>query len=209
MKKNRKSKAWMHEHVNDPYVQRAKAEGWRSRAAFKLMELDDKDRLIKPGMVVVDLGATPGGWSQVAAQRVGGGATVVAVDLLEMAPMAGVQFLLGDFREDAVLVQLETMLDGRQPGLVISDMSPNISGIAMSDQARAMHLAELALDFAQKHLKLDGNFVVKVFQGAGFDLFHAAVKASFKQVLVRKPKASRGRSNEVYLVGKGLLPTRE
>ncbi len=199
----------MHEHVNDPYVQRAKAEGWRSRAAFKLMELDDKDRLIKPGMVVVDLGATPGGWSQVTAQRVGAGGMVVGVDLLEMVPLPGVRFLLGDFREDAVLVQLETMLDGRQPGLVISDMSPNISGIAMSDQARAMHLAELALDFAQRHLKLDGDFVVKVFQGAGFDAFHGAVKASFKHVLVRKPKSSRGRSNEVYLVGKSLAAKRD
>lgn len=208
MKKHRKSKAWMHEHVNDPYVQRAKAEGWRSRAAFKLMELDDKDRLIKPGMAVVDLGATPGGWSQVTAQRVGVAGTVVAVDLLEMVPLPGVRFLLGDFREDAVLVQLETLLAGRQPGLVMSDMSPNISGIAMSDQARAMHLAELALEFAQQHLKLDGDFVVKVFQGAGFDGFHSAVKASFKQVLVRKPKSSRGRSNEVYLVGKGLLAAR-
>ncbi len=206
MKKHRKSKAWMHEHVNDPYVQRAKAEGWRSRAAFKLMELDDKDRLIKPGMVVVDLGATPGGWSQVAAKRLGEGSTVIAVDLLEMVPLPGVRFLLGDFREDAVLAELETMLGGRQPGLVISDMSPNISGIAMSDQARGVHLAELALEFAQQHLKLNGDFVVKVFQGAGFDDVHAAVKASFKQVLVRKPKSSRGRSNEVYLVGKGRLP---
>ncbi len=193
----------MREHVNDPYVQRAKAEGWRSRASFKLMEIDDKDRLLRPGMVVVDLGATPGGWSQVAAARVGKSGRVLALDLLEMAPLAGVEFLQGDFREDAVLSELTFRLGDRSVELVISDMAPNISGIAISDQARSMHLAELALEFATRHLKLGGHFLVKTFEGAGSEAFRKAMNAAFDKVVVRKPQASRGRSNEVYLLGKG------
>ena len=206
VKKHKTSKAWMHEHVTDPYVQRAKAEGWRSRAAFKLMEIDDKDRLLRPGMVVVDLGAAPGGWSQVAAQRVGSNGRVLALDLLEMAPVAGVEFFQGDFREDAVLRELTLRLARRPVDLVISDMAPNISGIAVSDQARSMHLAELALEFAAAHLKPGGNFLVKTFQGEGFDAFRKAMNAAFDKVVVRKPKSSRDRSSEVYLMGLGCRP---
>jgi len=210
VKKHKTSKAWMHEHVTDPYVQRAKAEGWRSRAAFKLMEIDewDKsgDRLLRPGMVVVDLGAAPGGWSQVAVERVGGHGRVLALDLLEMAPLAGVDFIQGDFREDAVLAALTLRLAGRPVDLVISDMAPNISGIAVSDQARSVHLAELALEFAAVHLKPGGNFLVKTFQGAGSEAFRKAMMAAFDKVVVRKPKSSRDRSSEVYLLGLGRRP---
>ena len=206
MKKHKTSKAWMREHVTDPYVQRAKAEGWRSRAAFKLMEIDGKDKLLRPGMVVVDLGAAPGGWSQVAAERVGSGGRVLALDLLEMAPVGGVEFIRGDFREDAVLRELTFRLGGRLVDLVISDMAPNISGIAVSDQARAMYLAELALAFAVEHLKPGGRFLVKIFQGAGFDAFRKAMVAAFDKVVVRKPKSSRDRSSEVYLLGLGCHP---
>ena len=206
MKKHKTSKAWMHEHVSDPYVQRAKAEGWRSRAAFKLMEIDERDRLLRPGMVVVDLGSAPGGWSQVAAGRVGQKGTVLAVDLLEMAPVPGVEFIRGDFREEAVLAELEARLAGRKLDLAISDMAPNISGIALSDQARAMHVAELALEFAGRHLKPGGDFLVKLFQGEGFDAFRAAMLKAFDRVVVRKPKSSRDRSNEVYLLGRGWHP---
>jgi len=206
VKKHKTSKAWMREHVTDPYVQRAKAEGWRSRAAFKLMEIDGKDKLLRPGMVVVDLGAAPGGWSQVAAERVGSGGRVLALDLLEMAPVGGVEFIRGDFREDAVLRELTFRLGGRLVDLVISDMAPNISGIAVSDQARAMYLAELALTFAVEHLKPGGRFLVKIFQGAGFDAFRKAMVAAFDKVVVRKPKSSRDRSSEVYLLGLGCHP---
>ena len=209
MKKHKTSKAWMHEHVTDHYVQRAKAEGWRSRAAFKLMEIDDKDHLLRPGMAVVDLGAAPGGWSQVAAQRVGGSGRVLALDLLEMAPVAGVEFVQGDFREDAVLRELTLRLSGRAVDLVISDMAPNISGIAVTDQARAMHLAELALEFASRHLKPGGNFLVKSFQGEGLDAFRKSMAAAFDKVVVRKPKSSRDRSSEVYLLGLGCRPHSE
>ncbi len=209
MKKHKTSKAWMHEHVTDHYVQRAKAEGWRSRAAFKLMEIDEKDRLLRPGMVVVDLGSAPGGWSQVAAERVSGGGRVLALDLLDMAPVAGVEFIQGDFREDAVLAELTFRLAGRPVDLVISDMAPNISGIAATDQARSVHLAELALEFASRHLKPGGNFLVKTFQGQGFDAFRKAMEEAFDKVVVRKPKSSRDRSSEVYLLGMGCRPHSE
>lgn len=209
MKKHKTSKAWMHEHVTDHYVQRAKAEGWRSRAAFKLMEIDEKDRLLRPGMVVVDLGSAPGGWSQVAAERVGSGGRVLALDLLDMAPVAGVEFIQGDFREDAVLAELTFRLVGRPVDLVISDMAPNISGIAATDQARSVHLAELALEFASRHLKPGGNFLVKTFQGQGFDAFRKAMEEAFDKVVVRKPKSSRDRSSEVYLLGMGCRPHSE
>lgn len=200
MARSKTSKAWMREHVTDPYVRQAKREGYRSRAAYKLQEIDARDRLLKPGMTVVDLGATPGGWSQVAAARVGPGGRVIAVDLLEMQPVAGVTFLLGDFREDAVLAQVEQALGGRQVDLVICDMSPNISGIVVTDQARSMHLAELALEFCHTHLKPGGTLLVKAFQGAGFQDLIAALRASFSRVAGRKPKASRDRSSEVYLL---------
>lgn len=192
----------MQEHVNDPYVQLARKEGWRSRAAFKLMEIDDKDKLLRQGEVVVDLGAAPGGWSQVAAQRVGTGGLVVALDLLEMPPIPGVEFIQGDFREGAILANLEEKLDGRRVGLVMSDMAPNMSGVASVDQARMMHLAELGLEFSRANLKPDGSFLVKVFQGADFEGFHREMRASFKTVQVRKPDASRDRSAELYLLGR-------
>ena len=204
MKRTRTSNAWLREHVNDPYVQRAKAEGYRSRASFKLMEIDDRDRLIRPGEVVVDLGATPGGWSQVVAKRQKGNGRVIALDLLEMDPMHGVDFIQGDFREESVLKTLETMLAGAKVGLVLSDMAPNISGVVVSDQARVMHLAELGLDFSRAWLKPDGAFLVKVFQGYGYEDFVREMKLVFKTVLTRKPDASRDRSAEVYLLGKGL-----
>lgn len=204
MKRTRTSKAWMREHVNDPYVQLAKKEGWRSRAAFKLMEMDDKDRLLKRGEVVVDLGATPGGWSQVAARRVGDNGMVLALDLLEMEPIHGVDFIQGDFREDDVLARLEEKLNGRSVGLVMSDMAPNMSGVPLVDQARIMHLAELGLAFSQEHLKPEGAFLVKVFQGADYEAFFRAMREVFKTVAVRKPEASRDRSAELYLLGRVL-----
>lgn len=194
----------MQEHVNDPYVQQAKKDGWRSRAAFKLLEIDDKDKLLKRGEVVVDLGATPGGWSQVAVQRVGESGLVLALDLLEMAPIRGVHFIQGDFREDAVLAQLEEALGAREVGLVLSDMAPNMSGVAVMDQARVMHLAELGLEFSRAHLKPDGAFLVKVFQGRDYEAFVKAMRETFQTVAVRKPDASRDRSAEVYLLGRSL-----
>ena len=203
MKRSKTSKQWMREHVNDVYVQRAKSEGYRSRAAYKLLEIAARDKLLKPGMVVVDLGAAPGGWSQVARAQVGARGLVLALDLLEMEPLPGVTFLQGDFREDAVVAALAAALAGRTIDLVLSDMSPNISGIAMSDQARVMHVAELALEFAAKHLKHGGNLLVKVFQGSGFQEFLRQMRTQFKNVATRKPEASRGRSSELYLLGKG------
>ena len=194
----------MQEHVNDPYVQQAKKDGWRSRAAFKLLEIDAKDKLLKRGEVVVDLGATPGGWSQVAVQCVGESGLVLALDLLEMAPIRGVHFIQGDFREDAVLTQLEEALGEREVGLVLSDMAPNMSGVAVMDQARVMHLAELGLDFSRAHLKPEGAFLVKVFQGRDYEAFVRAMRETFRNVVVRKPDASRDRSAEVYLLGRGL-----
>ena len=194
----------MREHVNDPFVQLAKKEGWRSRAAFKLMEMDDKDRLLRRGEVVVDLGATPGGWSQVAARRVGESGMVLALDLLEMEPIHGVDFIQGDFREDDVLAKLEEKLNGRGVGLVMSDMAPNMSGVPLVDQARIMYLAELGLAFSQAHLKPDGAFLVKVFQGADYEAFLRAMREVFKTVAVRKPEASRDRSAELYLLGRVL-----
>jgi len=190
MKRTKTSKQWMMEHINDVYVQRAKTEGYRSRAAYKLIEVAARDKLLKQGMVVVDLGAAPGGWTQ------------VALDLLPMDALRNVTFLQGDFREDAVVQALERELAGRPIDLVLSDMSPNISGIALSDQARAMHLAELALEFAAKHLKPGGSLLVKVFQGSGFQEFLREMRSRFTHVVTRKPEASRGRSNELYLLGK-------
>lgn len=204
MKRTRTSNAWLHEHVTDPYVQRAKAEGYRSRAAFKLMEMDERDRLIRPGEVIVDLGATPGGWSQVAAKRMQGKGRVIALDLLEMEPLHGVEFIQGDFREEDILRQLEVTLAGHKVGLVLSDMAPNMSGILLSDQARVMHLAELGLEFSRQWLKPDGAFLVKVFQGYGFDDFMREMKSVFKTVVSRKPDASRDRSAELYLLGRNL-----
>ncbi len=207
MKRTKTSKQWMMEHVNDVYVQRAKAEGYRSRAAYKLIEVAERDKLLKPGMVVVDLGAAPGGWSQVAAAKVGARGRVIALDLLPMDALRNVTFLQGDFREEAVVQALELELGGRAIDLVLSDMSPNISGIALSDQARAMYLAELALEFAVKQLKPGGSLLVKVFQGSGFQEFLRELRGRFAQVVTRKPEASRGRSNELYLLGRNRKGT--
>ena len=204
MARTRTSKAWMREHFNDTYVQLARKEGWRSRAAFKLMEIDDKDKLLKRGEVVVDLGATPGGWSQVAVKRVGDSGLVFALDLLEMEPIHGVEFLQGDFRENDVLDKLKEKLKGRQVGLVMSDMAPNMSGVPLIDQARIMHLAELSLEFALAHMKPDGAFLVKVFQGTDYEKFFRSMREAFKTVVVRKPDASRDRSAELYLLGHTL-----
>ena len=205
MKRSKTSKQWMHEHVTDSYVQRAQKEGYRSRAAYKLLEIDERDHLLKRGMVVVDLGAVPGGWSQVAAARVAPSGKVIALDLLPLQAIHGVEFIQGDFREDSALAQLEELLGGKPVGLVISDMAPNISGIDITDQARAMHLAELALDFSVRHLQPGGAFLVKVFQGVGFEDYVKLMRSHFGRVVTRKPDASRSRSNELYLLGIGKL----
>lgn len=207
MARSKTSKAWMHEHVNDPYVKRANAEGFRSRAAYKLQQLAERDRLLAPGMLVVDLGAAPGGWSQVAARAVGAAGRVVAVDIIPVVPMHNVTVIEGDFQDEGVLAAVEAALGGKQADLVISDMAPNISGIPLVDQARHAALAELALDFAMKHLKPRGNFLVKAFQGAGYEDFVKSMRSHFEQVATRKPEASRSRSNEVYLLGKSLRAT--
>jgi 23S rRNA (uridine2552-2'-O)-methyltransferase len=199
MKKNKTSRAWVHDHLNDPYVQRAQADGYRARAAYKLLEIDERDHLLKPGAVVVDLGSAPGSWCQVAVKRCGPKGRVLALDLLPMEAVAGVDFLLGDFTEDSVLAELEAA----RVDLVLSDMAPNLSGVATVDQARSIHLCELALDFAVQHLKPGGQFLVKVFQGEGFMAFRKQLEGAFASVQVRKPKASRDRSAEVYLLGKG------
>ena len=199
MKPTRTSKNWMREHVNDPWVKQAKAQGYRSRAAFKLEEISRRDHLIRPGSLVIDLGSTPGGWSQFARRE---GADVVALDILDMDPIAGVTFIQGDFTEEAILHQLENVLGKRCPDLVISDMAPNISGVGVTDQARSMYLCELALEFAVNWLKPGGQFLVKVFQGQGYTEFLALMRESFDTVVSRKPKASRDRSSEVYLLGK-------
>lgn len=205
MKASKSSKQWMREHVNDPYVQMAQKDGYRARAAYKLLELDERDHLIKPGMVVVDLGAAPGSWCQVVAKKLGEHGRIIALDLLPLDPLPRVEFIQGDFREESVLAQLEEKLDGRSIGLVISDMAPNISGVVMADQARAMYLAELALDFAVTHLAPGGSFVAKVFQGTGFEDYIKSMRTHFAKVVARKPKASRDRSNEQYLVGLGKV----
>lgn len=201
MKRRPTSKAWMQEHVNDEFVKRAQRDGYRARAAYKLMEIDDRDHLIKPGMTIVDLGATPGSWSQVAMQRLQGKGRVIALDLLEMQAIPGVDFIQGDFREDAILKQLETMLGDKAVDLVIADMAPNISGISVVDQANAAYLTELALEFSLKWLKPGGSFLVKVFIGSGFDEIVRSMRNGFEKVATRKPKASRDRSSETYLLG--------
>ncbi|SEK33437.1 23S rRNA (uridine(2552)-2'-O)-methyltransferase RlmE [Nitrosovibrio tenuis] len=203
MKRAKTSKAWMKEHVNDFFVKQAKKEGYRSRAAYKLMEIAERDDLFAPGMTVVDLGAAPGGWSQVAAEKLGGRGRVIALDLLEMAALPGVTFIQGDFRDTLVLAELKKNLGKSTLDLVISDMAPNISGISVVDQARGMHLAELALEFSADQLNSGGNFLVKVFQGTGFEGFLRTMRASFSRVITRKPEASRGRSSEIYLLGMG------
>lgn len=201
-KQKKKSKAWMQEHVNDPYVQQAQKEGWRSRAVFKLKEIDEKDHLLKSGMTVVDLGATPGSWCQYVVKRVQPGGRVIALDLLDFEPMNGVEFIQGDFREDEVLEKLTASLAGRHVDLVLSDMAPNMTGIAATDSAQVMYLAELTLDFARQHLKPGGDLLVKVFQGAGFMELRQAMQAEFATLATRKPAASRDRSAELYLLAR-------
>lgn len=192
----------MREHVNDPYVQRAKREGFRSRASFKLTEIDDRDRLLRPGSAVVDLGAAPGGWSQVARQRLGRQGTVLAIDLLLMEPLAGVEFIQGDFTDPAVRADLLGRLPPAGADLVLSDLAPNMSGVELKDQAQVMELAGYALEFALFTLKPDGAFLVKVFMGEDFDLFVRQMRSAFASLATRKPAASRGRSPEVYLLGR-------
>jgi len=202
--KSHSSKQWLRRHVNDPYVQRSKREGYRSRSAYKLTEIDERDRLLKPGQVIVDLGAAPGGWTQVAAQRVGSKGRVVGIDLLEVEAVPGATLIQADFTSRRGLEAVKDALAGQGADLVLSDMAPNLSGIAVSDQARCMALAEAALEFATAHLKPDGAFLVKVFQGSGYDEFLRALRAAFVKVAVRKPDASRGESAEQYLLGRGL-----
>jgi len=202
MKRSKTSKAWMQEHLNDHYVQLAQQAGYRSRAAYKLLEIDEKDKLLRSGMVVIDLGAAPGSWSQVAAAKTGSHGAVLALDILEMAPLSGVTCLQGDFRDEQVLHKFEQMLAERPVDLVISDLAPNMAGNAMMDMPRSIHLIELALDFAMHHLKPGGNFLVKTFQGTGYPEYLSLMKQCFEQVLTRKPRASRDRSNEIYLLGK-------
>lgn len=210
MKRQSKTHAWHHRHVHDYYVREAQTQGYRSRAAFKLLEIDDRDRLFRPGMTVVDLGAAPGGWCQVAAERLKGKGRILGVDLLEITPLHGVEFIQGDFTEAAILASLETALGGRAVDLVICDMAPNISGVSSADQAKSYYLAELALDFARNWLQPEGSFLVKVFQGEGFEAFMKAMRSVFRVVAVRKPKASRERSREVYLLGREVIePMRE
>ncbi len=199
MSRSKSSQRWLKEHFSDPFVKKAQAEGMRSRAAYKLEELLERDRLLKPGMVVVDLGAAPGGWSQ----QMGDKGRVLALDILEMPPLAGVEFLHGDFRDEQVLATFEGMLDGQGVDLVLSDMAPNKSGVDAVDQPRMMYLAELALDFADNHLKPGGAFLIKLFHGAGFDDYVKQMRRRYDKVVIRKPEASRKRSPEVYALGQG------
>lgn len=203
MAKTKSSRRWLDRHFNDPYVQRAEQEGYRSRAAFKLLALQEKDRLLKPGMRVLDLGAAPGGWSQIAHKLVGSAGVVIALDLLEMEPLPGVVSLRGDFREDAVLAELTGVVAGAPIDVVLSDMAPNISGIAAVDQPRAILLGELAHECALDVLRPGGSLVIKTFTGEGFDALVKAVRRDFSSVAVRKPTASRAASRECYLVAKG------
>jgi 23S rRNA (uridine2552-2'-O)-methyltransferase len=207
-RKHRFGKAWMHEHVNDPYVKEANRLGFRSRAAFKLLQLAEKDGLFRPGIRAVDLGAAPGSWSQVLAQKLGRSATIVAIDALDMEPVRGVTVLKADFSTDEGLASLEKLLGERPVDLVVSDMAPNLSGIDSVDHARGIHLAELALGFALDWLQPGGDFAVKVFQGEGFDAFQREVAKHFAKTYVRKPGASRDRSREVFVVGKGFKGSR-
>ena len=201
--RSKSSQRWLKEHFSDPFVKKAQAEGLRSRAAYKLEELLERDQLLKPGMVIVDLGAAPGGWSQLARKQLGDTGRVVALDILDMPSIAGVDFLHGDFREAETLSQLEAVLAGSPVDLVLSDMAPNMSGVAVADQARAMHLSELALDFCDGHLKRGGAFLIKLFMGVGFDDYVRQLRARFERVVIRKPEASRKRSTEVYALATG------
>jgi 23S rRNA (uridine2552-2'-O)-methyltransferase len=203
-KRSKSSRRWLDEHFDDAYVKKAQQHGYRSRAAYKLLEIQIKDRIIQPGETVIDLGAAPGGWSQVAAELVGSQGRVIALDILPMDPIVGVECLQGDFTEQAILDQLLDTLGQVKAGLVLSDMAPNISGIKAVDQPRAMYLAELAVDLAQKVLDSNGDLLIKVFQGEGFDQLLGQIRALFHKVITRKPQASRSRSREVYILARGF-----
>jgi 23S rRNA (uridine2552-2'-O)-methyltransferase len=203
MARSKSSHRWMEEHVNDPWVKKAQVDGYRSRASYKLLELIEKDRLVRPGMVVLDLGSTPGGWSQVVAPLLGSKGRLIASDILPMDPIPHVHFIQGDFTEQDVFDQITAALDGAGVDLVMSDMAPNISGVDAADQSASMYLVELALDMAVQVLKSGGNFVTKVFHGEGYEDYLKALRPHFEKVVVRKPEASRSRSREVYVVGKG------
>ena len=204
MSRSKSSGNWLQQHVNDPYVKQAQKDGYRSRASYKLIQLNEKDKLIRPGMLIVDLGSAPGGWSQVAAKLVGAKGKVIATDILPMEPLKNVDFVLGDFTEQAVVDQILARLENRKPDLIICDIAPNISGIDVADQASSMYLVELALDMARQVLKPKGDFVAKVFQGAGSEAYLKELRRSFEKLLIRKPAASRPRSREVYVVAKGF-----
>ncbi|MDA9569687.1 23S rRNA (uridine(2552)-2'-O)-methyltransferase RlmE [Porticoccaceae bacterium] len=199
-----KNRTWIKQHVKDPYVVQSQRDGYRSRASYKLLEIIEKNRLIKPGMTVVDLGSAPGGWSQVAAKKVGHQGSVVAVDILPMNPIAGVDFIQGDFTEEEILAELLKTIGNKPVDLVISDMAPNLTGMKAVDQPAVVYLAELAVDLAQKVLTKDGIFIAKLFQGEGFDEFVRNTRKVFNVVSLKKPDASRSKSREVYLVAKGL-----
>ncbi|MGH8108141.1 MAG: 23S rRNA (uridine(2552)-2'-O)-methyltransferase RlmE [Arenimonas sp.] len=203
MARSKSSQQWLKEHFADPFVKKAQAEGMRSRAAYKLEELIERDKLLRPGMIVVDLGAAPGGWSQVVRRDLGSKGRVIAMDILDMPGIAGVDFIHGDFREDEAVSRLEALIDGAAVDLVLSDMAPNMSGVDSVDQARAMYLSELAVEFADKHLKKGGNFLIKLFMGEGFDAYMKDLKTRYTKVITRKPAASRRRSNEVYALATG------
>ncbi len=204
MARSKSSNRWLEEHVNDPYVKQAQIDGYRARAAYKLLEINEKDKLIRPGMLVVDLGSAPGSWSQIAGRLVGVKGRVIASDILPMDSLEHVDFIQGDFTEEAVFDQILDLLGGRQVDVVISDMAPNISGVDVADQASSMYLVELALDMATKVLKPKGDFVAKVFHGEGYDDYVKQVRTHFDKVVIRKPDSSRARSREVYVVGKGF-----
>jgi 23S rRNA (uridine2552-2'-O)-methyltransferase len=202
MARSKSSNRWLEEHVNDPYVKQAQKDGYRSRASYKLLELHEKDKLIRPGMLIMDLGSTPGGWSQVARRLMGGKGRVLATDILAMEPIDGVEFIQGDFTEAAVFERILAALAGERPDLIVSDMAPNISGVDAADQASSIYLLELALDMARQVLKPGGTFVAKVFQGEGSDEYLKTLRTAFAKVAIRKPAASRPRSREVYVVAK-------
>ena len=210
MAKNKLNKNWLHDHINDPYVKLAQKEGFRARAAYKLKEIDESERLIRPGQIIVDLGSTPGSWSQYVRQKLSGAengginGTIIALDMLPMEPIADVHFIQGDFREETVLAELENILAGRKVDLILSDMAPNLSGIAVTDAARVEHIIDLALDFTRAHMKPSGSLLVKCFNGTGFSQLVGKFRAEFKTVIQKKPKASRDKSSEIFLLGKTL-----
>lgn len=204
MARSKSSGRWLKEHVNDPFVKQAQKDGYRSRASYKLIALNERDKLIKPGMLVIDLGSAPGGWSQVASKMVGDSGKLIASDILPMDALPDVDFIQGDFTEESVFDEIMAVIADRPVDVVISDMAPNISGVSSADQAGSIYLIELALDMAQRVLKPNGSFVAKAFQGEGYDEFVQLVREQFQNVFIRKPEASRARSREVYVVGKGF-----